>query len=1197
MNQLIDSPADTPDQLPVPLAPRPAPASSTDPAQPDLNLNYFVPALDGNDPVTAGSFSSMPFHNLPLYIPGLTQKVVEYDGGINLAALEVNLEKGLLCALLPYLGMAALDFIEVFCNDLVVPVARHIVTQDDVDAARIIPLYIPRTRLPDGPADPVFMRLTRVGGGQEETPKLRLKVDTVRPAGIKPNASEAHNANLPAIEVPPDIREYGVTQDDANNGVPFTIPFYPRDQNQSPRTYRAARDRIRLSIGGHIFVYTVTEGEAAGRDPITIILHAGFWATVGSGSHVCEYQIIDEVGNASDGWSPSFVLIVQINDGSEPLLIAAYIDEENPEGVLDHDSLNGADATIRVFVRNHQYAVGDVIRARINGRAQDGTPIITYHDSAPLTSTTVLQISIRLANEVVQALIGGKLQLTYQRIRPGVPDRGSDSSILQVIGTALPGGLLAPHIIEANGGILDPQTLFFNAELYKYPGQGAHDLVTLVMVGTLANGNNFYQEVDEVAGTDNILFFIPNGPDGPIAKLEGGTLRLYCRVTSADGSETRTSPDVTYAVGEPAATLKEVVILQAPGPLYQFDPEKSLGNANIQVSPDPDIQANDTIHLHCEGDTAGGTPAVQDFLVTGAWVGRTIPFTLLRQYIIPNNIMRIYYRRTRDNEPTRFSHEVQMKVGAKLELAPPIVLEATKTGDNTAELNPRHTESPPVVTIRVISDKFPPTADIKLFIIGIPNGIGQPDIAMKPARPEPGTNYVSFTVPNRFVAAYFGGTCTLYYNLLEDGKTTKSEELTLSVSEYTQDELDLLSIPEAQDNRIVKSEGNHVQIDAWAYFAQAQQVFIDLESSTNLALRTGTQVSAAEFIARKTTDLIPAAYVQKLLANDVLEVKARVSMDGTGNKDTAIALKPVSYSIAGQAEVIGTIPVGKGPLVMAITPDSNKLYVANILSGTTTVIDTRTQKVETTLDTRGCFGVSVSSDGTRVYITRSITGNEQVFAYSTTNNSFIGNIVVSQGYWPHGLLANADNTKLFVSTAQNALDIYNIPAHTLMKRINIGLRPTNIYSDIERKSIYILPHSTSQNYYLRFNPNGDSFLSNTPELGGYPRGISFHGNRPRAFYTIDNKVGSLDTALNKLTGELTGYSAARGIACHPTLDLAYVADSLQHTVTVIDTSTDSPKELYKLSEFNAPTDVLASPDGKRVYVINYAAEVISVIRT
>ncbi|RUQ45355.1 YncE family protein, partial [Corynebacterium pseudodiphtheriticum] len=285
-------------------------------------------------------------------------------------------------------------------------------------------------------------------------------------------------------------------------------------------------------------------------------------------------------------------------------------------------------------------------------------------------------------------------------------------------------------------------------------------------------------------------------------------------------------------------------------------------------------------------------------------------------------------------------------------------------------------------------------------------------------------------------------------------KTTKSEELTLSVSEYTQDELDLLSIPEAQDNRIVKSEGNHVQIDAWAYFAQAQQVFIDLESSTNLALRTGTQVSAAEFIARKTTDLIPAAYVQKLLANDVLEVKARVSMDGTGNKDTAIALKPVSYSIAGQAEVIGTIPVGKGPLVMAITPDSNKLYVANILSGTTTVIDTRTQKVETTLDTRGCFGVSVSSDGTRVYITRSITGNEQVFAYSTTNNSFIGNIVVSQGYWPHGLLANADNTKLFVSTAQNALDIYNIPAHTLMKRINIGLRPTNIYSDIERKSIY-----------------------------------------------------------------------------------------------------------------------------------------------
>ncbi|MGZ0718148.1 hypothetical protein [Pseudomonas palleroniana] len=896
MNQLIDSPADTPDQLPVPLATRPAPASSTDPAQPDLNLNYFIPALDGNDPVTAGSFSSMPFRNLPLYIPGLTPNVVAFDGGINLAALEVNLENGLLCALLPYLDMAPQDFVELYCSDLVVPVAIYVVSKDDVDAQKIIPLYISRTRLPDGTANPVFMRLTRVGGGQEETTRLRLKVDTVRPAGIKSNAGEGHNANLPAIEVPPDIREYGVTQDAANKGVPFTLPFYPVDDTQSPRTYRAARDRIRLSIGGHIFVHTVTEGEASGRDPITIILHAGFWATVGSGSHVSEFQVIDEVGNASDGWSPSFVLNVEINDGSEPLLIAGYIDEENPEGVLDHDSLNGADATIRVFVRNQGYAIGDVIRARINGRAQDGTPIVTYHDSGPLASTTVLQISIPLANQVVQALIGGRLQLTYQRIRPGVPDRGSDSSVLQVIGTALPGGLLAPHIIEADGGILDPQTLFFNAELYKYPGQGDHDLVTLVMIGKLANGNNFYQEIDAVAGTDNVPFFIPNGPNGPVAQLEGGTLRLYCRITSADGSETRTSPDVTYAVGEPAATLKEPLVLQAPAPGYQFNPEESPGNANIQVLPDPDIRANDTIHLHCLGDSAGGTPPVQDFPVTQAWVGRTIPFTLLRSYIILNNIMRIYYTRTRDNEPTRISHEVRMKVGAKLNLLVPNVLEATVTGQNTAELNPRHVVSPPVVTIRVTSDKFPASADIKLFIIGIP-GVGMPDIAMKSARPEQGTDYVSFTVPNAFVAAYLGGQCTVYYNLIETGKTTKSEELILTVGEYTQEELDLVSIPEAPGNVIVKSEGNHVKIGAWPFFARTQDVFIDLESSTNHALRTGAKVSAAEFIARETTNLIPAAYLQNLLADDVLEIKARVSMDGTGNKDMAIALKPMSYRI------------------------------------------------------------------------------------------------------------------------------------------------------------------------------------------------------------------------------------------------------------------------------------------------------------
>ena len=282
---------------------------------------------------------------------------------------------------------------------------------------------------------------------------------------------------------------------------------------------------------------------------------------------------------------------------------------------------------------------------------------------------------------------------------------------------------------------------------------------------------------------------------------------------------------------------------------------------------------------------------------------------------------------------------------------------------------------------------------------------------------------------------------------------------------------------------------------------------------------------------------------------------------------------------------------------MAITPDSTKLYVTNLSSNTTTVINTRTHTVEATLDTPGCRGISVSKDGTQVYISRHVHQSTQyVFTYNTVNNAFSGGVLMAGDNWPQGLLANADNTKLYVAVTQNVLEVYNIPSSSLRKRIALGTQPSYIYSDFERKFIYIRDAFESGHYYLRFDQAGDTLLGNTPNLGGSPLGISFHGNRPRAYYIISSKVGILNTSLNTLVGELPGFAGASGIACHPTLNRAYVADRLHNTLTVLDTSTDSLQKLKTLSEFNSPTTVLASPDGKFIYVINYGADAVSVIR-
>ncbi|MBI6563063.1 hypothetical protein YA0852_02895 [Pseudomonas synxantha] len=903
-------PAFTTGQWPEPAPP----ADAIDLSGPQrLKPDYFVPPLTIQGPVTSDSFTDVPFDDLPLYIPGLTQNVVGFDGGINKAALEVHRDLGLLCNLLAYLNMAKDDFVELFCDDVLIPVATYNVTQDDVDKSRMIPLYIPRTRLPDGPVNPVFLRVTRLGGTSKETKRFNLKVDTVPPAGRNPIGSTLQNENLPVPVFPEHIINFGVTETDAQNGVPVTFKFYPDDATQEPNTYRATRDRIRLRINGITApIPPLTESQATGREDITVTLYYGFWQQVRSGSHVCEYEIIDEVGNASLGWSPALRLNVRLNDGSEPLLPKALI-LEAPNNTLDHDQLNGRDATIFISTPGPDFALGDVVRVAVKGRSSGGVITISYN-SPPLTSLSF--ITLPCPNADLRPFISGQFQLSYERISNGVPNRYSDGNIFNVIGTPIDMRLPPPVVLEAPGGVLDPQSPLVNIVVRAYPdlGQDPFDLVILILEGTYANGTRYYDELYESAGGGDVLFPIANGPNGVIAGLEGGTLRLLYQVDNGDG--VRTSMDVTVNVGNAVASLPEPEVMEAPAPLYQFDPEQSTEHANIVVKSNPDFLLNDIVTLYCEGTAPGGTAPAQAFPIRVQWVGRDLRFRLERSYILANidKTMRIYYTRWRDNVLTRFSHAVNMKVGSKLELKAPTVLEATVTGPDQASLDPLHVLPPnrPVVTIRVVSDKFPPGSDIKVFIVDKP-GVGMPNIAAKPATPEPGENYVSFTVPHAFVAAYLADKCTIYYNLIETGKTTKSDELTLEIKALAVQEWDLVSIPEASGGGISAGEKNHVEIRAWHFMDKEQAVFIDLKGPPDWPLRQGRVVSASELAAGRILEPIPSEYLTSLPNNSRLTIQAYVSLDKRGEIISAQPFVEVSYRVSALGLRFVNGPYAVGP--------------------------------------------------------------------------------------------------------------------------------------------------------------------------------------------------------------------------------------------------------------------------------------------
>lgn len=508
-------------QSPTPATPGFENSSVHDLAQPFLlNRKFLVPPPPGSRARTYESFKSVTFADLPLYIPNIRVPYVGYHGALNIAGIEVHKEKGVLFVLPNYQDRAEFDLLELFFKDSLSPVATYTINQDDVDTGRPIPMYVPASRIAHGPANPVFVKVTRLGGGTAQTQLLNLFLDLVRPAGRNPIASTVQNENLPKPVFPQHLIDFGVGPGDIGTPIPVRIKPYPVNTSLPADTFRKPRDRIRLSIGGVIITHSVTEGEAAGTADIVIMVNTSTWTEIGSGSHVCEYEVVDEAGNHSDGWSPAQILDVQLEDGSEPLLPQAFV-QEAPESILDHDGLDG-DAHIFIFISGNGYALGDIIRVTVNGRTAEGDPLVTTYDSPPLTSTTAFYLSIALPNADVKALIGGRFQLRYKRIRSGVPDRHSHSTIVDVIGTALPIGLAPPYFIEATGDLLDPQELLFNAVILEYVGQNHFDLVTLILVGTYVNGASYYKEYDDIAGDGDGLRLIPNGPNGDIAKLEGG---------------------------------------------------------------------------------------------------------------------------------------------------------------------------------------------------------------------------------------------------------------------------------------------------------------------------------------------------------------------------------------------------------------------------------------------------------------------------------------------------------------------------------------------------------------------------------------------------------------------------------------------------------------------------------------------------
>lgn len=256
----------------------------------------------------------------------------------------------------------------------------------------------------------------------------------------------------------------------------------------------------------------------------------------------------------------------------------------------------------------------------------------------------------------------------------------------------------------------------------------------------------------------------------------------------------------------------------------------------------------------------------------------------------------------------------------------------------------------------------------------------------------------------------------------------------------------------------------------------------------------------------------------------------------------------------GNININSGIRVDSYPVGVAVNPSTNKIYVANELSNTVSIIDGSTDKVDATTIKVGKspYGIGVNPLNNRIYVSNRDSGTVSVIDGST--NILITN--ASAGKRPLGVAVNPSNSLIYVTNIDsNTVSIIDGITNNFSGTIKVGIAP----------------------YGVAVNPlNNKTYVTNIVD-----NTISvIHGTN-----LTDNNVVK--------TIKVTGGIAPAGVAVNTSTNRMYVTDYLSGSVFIIDTLTDKVVNSIKVGK--NPVGLQVNPVTNKIYVTNIGDNTVTVI--
>jgi YVTN family beta-propeller protein len=258
--------------------------------------------------------------------------------------------------------------------------------------------------------------------------------------------------------------------------------------------------------------------------------------------------------------------------------------------------------------------------------------------------------------------------------------------------------------------------------------------------------------------------------------------------------------------------------------------------------------------------------------------------------------------------------------------------------------------------------------------------------------------------------------------------------------------------------------------------------------------------------------------------------------------------------------VTATVPVGNGPLGVAVTPNGAKVYVANGNSNNVSVINTATNTVVATIGVGALpWGVAVAPDGSRAYVANRLSASVSVI--NTATDTVIATIPI--GANPLELDVSPDGTRVYVTrTGAGGLAVINATTNTLLTTV----ATTGGYT----AGVIVIPQGTKAYVtHYRVLDGGSptvsvvSTASNTEistipvDLAPWAITTSPDGTRVYVSHQDSSTVKVINTATDTVTATVTGFSQPIGVSCTPDGSRLYVAELGSTNARVVNTATNT----------------------------------------